>query len=81
MTVNARDHSDVYSALDEYVQEELLAGENRYYIEGHGLQEARKSIQFLTLPPVLTFQLKRFQYDPKKGDMIKVQIPKWVTLT
>lgn len=46
--------------------------ENKYYAEGYGLQDVKKSIRFISLPPVLTIQLKRFQFDPLIGDIVKV---------
>lgn len=43
----------------QYVEEELLDGDNKYRAEGHGLQVAKKGTRFLSLPPVLQLQLKR----------------------
>jgi ubiquitin carboxyl-terminal hydrolase 7 len=45
----------------QYIEEELLDGDNKYRAEGHGLQAARKGTRFLSLPPVLQLQLKRFE--------------------
>ena len=41
--------------------------------EGQGLQNAKKGIRFLSFPPVLFLQLKRFEYDYEKDIMVKVK--------
>ncbi len=51
---------------------ELLTGNNQYRAEVHGLQDARKGTRFVSLPPVLQLQLKRFEYDPERDTMIKI---------
>src|SRR5690349_1345958 len=56
----------------QYVEEETLDGDNKYRAEGHGLQAAKKGTRFLTLPPVLQLQLKRFQYDVMSDQMVKI---------
>eukprot|EP01084_Bolivina_argentea_P160218 279017_1 len=38
----------------------------------HGYQEARKGIRLISLPRILQFHLKRFEYDPKTQTMAKV---------
>ncbi|CAN0350291.1 unnamed protein product, partial [Ectocarpus sp. 13 AM-2016] len=55
-----------------FIEAELLSGDNRLRAGEHGLQDARKGIRFLQLPPVLQFHLKRFEYDPYQGDLVKI---------
>ena len=43
-----------------------------YEAAEHGKQEARKGIRFIYLPPVLQLQLKRFDFNPKTGNMMKI---------
>ena len=41
----------------------MLDGENQYDAgEKFGKQDAKKGVKFVTLPPVLHLQLKRFEY-------------------
>lgn len=60
-------------ALEEYLSVEVLEGPNAYDAgENRGKQRARKGVRFTKLPPVLTFQLMRFQFDLETGDMKKI---------
>merc|ERR1712151_868890 len=59
-------------SLRDFTEEETLEGENAYEAEGHGKQRAKKGIRFLTFPPVLNLQLKRFHFDIEKMDMVKL---------
>jgi ubiquitin carboxyl-terminal hydrolase 7 len=61
-------------SFQDYVAEETLDGENKYHTEDFGLQDAKKGISFLSFPPVLHLQLKRFEYDAQRDAMIKVNI-------
>ncbi|TVU24932.1 hypothetical protein EJB05_27399, partial [Eragrostis curvula] len=63
---------DVYASFDKYVEVERLEGDNKYHAENHGLQDAKKGVLFLDLPPVLQLQLKRFEYDYMRDTMVKI---------
>ncbi|KAJ0400385.1 hypothetical protein ATCC90586_011510 [Pythium insidiosum] len=63
---------DIYASFRKYVEIEMLEGENKYDAEGHGKQDAKKGVRFLSFPPVLNIQLKRFEYDPMRDGMIKI---------
>ncbi|KAF2841356.1 cysteine proteinase [Patellaria atrata CBS 101060] len=56
----------------DYVQVETMDGENKYFAEGFGLQDAKKGVIFETFPEVLHLQLKRFEYDINRDAMMKV---------
>ncbi|KAL8822613.1 MAG: hypothetical protein Q9191_006654, partial [Dirinaria sp. TL-2023a] len=56
----------------DYIQVETMDGENKYFAEGHGLQDARKGVIFESFPQVLHLQLKRFEYDINRDAMTKV---------
>eukprot|EP00455_Lapot_gusevi_P024709 TRINITY_DN2577_c0_g1_i7.p1 TRINITY_DN2577_c0_g1~~TRINITY_DN2577_c0_g1_i7.p1 ORF type:complete len:598 (+),score=207.85 TRINITY_DN2577_c0_g1_i7:135-1928(+) len=56
----------------QYTEVEQLTGSNQYRAEGHGLQDARKGLRFLKFPPILQMQLKRFEYDPYRDAMVKI---------
>lgn len=60
-------------AFEDYIQIETLTGENQYRADDLGLQDAHKGIVFESFPPVLHLQLKRFEYDCVKDQMIKVR--------
>lgn len=62
----------IEESLRDFTAEETLEGDNAYEAEGHGKQRARKGIRFLTFPPVLNLQLKRFHFDLEKLDMVKL---------
>ena len=51
---------------------EKLEGENQYEADGHGKQDAEKGLRFAAFPPVLSIHLKRFEYDPHRDGMVKV---------
>jgi len=63
---------NIEESLQEFTAEETLEGDNAYEAEGHGKQRAKKGIRFLTFPPVLNLQLKRFHFDLEKMDMVKL---------
>ncbi|XP_055345992.1 ubiquitin carboxyl-terminal hydrolase 7-like isoform X2 [Paramacrobiotus metropolitanus] len=70
--LNVKDRKDVYASFDDYVELEVLDGDNKYDAGDHGLQEAEKGIAFVSFPPVLHLQLKRFQFDPISESNIKI---------
>lgn len=56
----------------DYCKVEMLDGENKYFAEGFGLQDAKKGVIFESFPPVLHLQLKRFDYDMERDQFVKV---------
>jgi len=63
---------NIEESFRDFTAEETLEGDNAYEAEGHGKQRAKKGIRFLTFPPVLNLQLKRFHFDLEKMDMVKL---------
>ena len=59
-------------ATEKYLTPEILDGQNLYDAESFGKQRARKGVRFLSLPPVLSFQLMRFQFDYESCEMKKL---------
>ncbi|OIR57330.1 MAG: ubiquitin carboxyl-terminal hydrolase [Amphiamblys sp. WSBS2006] len=51
---------NIEESLDFYMEKELFSGENAYAAEGHGKQDANRSISFKKLPPTLVFMLQRY---------------------
>ena len=61
------------SSLKEFVATEMLENDNAYDAgEKFGKQRAQKGTRFKNLPPVLSFQLKRFSFDYEKLENVKL---------
>ncbi|GJQ12090.1 hypothetical protein GpartN1_g3881.t1 [Galdieria partita] len=73
LSLNVRGCADIYESFEKYTEVEIMEGDNKYRAEGYEeLQEAKKGVKFLTLPPVLQLHLKRFEYDFIRDMMVKV---------
>lgn len=73
LDINIRGHSTLLSSLQHFLKEEKLEGENQYMCSlCDSKQNAVRSIQLQTLPPVLHLQLLRFVFDVKKGQKKKL---------
>lgn len=70
--LNVKGMKNLEDSFRDYVEVEMLEGENKYQAEGYGLQDAKKGVIFETFPPVLHLQLKRFEYDIEKDSMVKI---------
>lgn len=85
LSLNVKGCNNVIESFQQYTEEELLEGDNQYRADSFGLQDAKKYIKFLSLPPVLQLQLKRFEYDPKSNMMVKLnnfyEFPETLDLT
>ena len=72
LQLNVKSLKDLKESFDNYVESELLSGENQYMAQNFGLQDAEKGVIFESFPPVLHLQLKRFEYDFNYDRMIKI---------
>jgi ubiquitin carboxyl-terminal hydrolase 7 len=70
--LNVKGMKNLQESFQDYVQTEMLEGDNKYHAEGYGLQDAKKGVIFEKFPPVLHLQLKRFEYDVEKDAMVKI---------
>ena len=70
--LNVSGNKDLDASFKDYVQVETMDGENKYFAEGYGLQDAKKGVIFESFPQVLHLQLKRFEYDVNRDAMMKV---------
>ncbi|EPS37721.1 hypothetical protein H072_8604 [Dactylellina haptotyla CBS 200.50] len=70
LTVRGKKNLD--ESFRDYIAYETLEGENKYFAEGHGLQDAKKGVIFESFPPVLHVHLKRFDYDFMRDAITKV---------
>ncbi|KAJ3353139.1 hypothetical protein HDU83_007119 [Entophlyctis luteolus] len=70
--LNVKGKINVTDSFQDYISTEMLDGDNKYFAENFGLQRAEKGVTFVTLPPVLFLQLKRFEYDVEHDCMVKI---------
>lgn len=71
--LNVRGLQNLQESFKNYVEPELLSGDNKYDAgEEHGYQDAKKGVHFQWFPPVLHLQLKRFEYDFMVDDLVKI---------
>ena len=70
--LNVSGMKDLDASFKDYIQVETMDGENKYFAEGYGLQDAKKGVIFEAFPQVLNLQLKRFEYDINRDAMMKV---------
>ncbi|CAI9774541.1 unnamed protein product [Fraxinus pennsylvanica] len=72
LQLDVKGRRDIYAALDKYVEEECLKGDNKYHAGSYGLQDAKKGLLFNDFPPILQIHLKRFEYDFIRDTMVKL---------
>lgn len=70
--LNVSGNKNLDESFRDYIQVETMDGENRYFAEGYGLQDAKKGVIFESFPQVLHLQLKRFEYDFNRDAMMKI---------
>ncbi|CAH2354774.1 ubiquitin carboxyl-terminal hydrolase 15 [[Candida] railenensis] len=71
--LNVKGFQNLESAFQNYIEVEMLEGENKYQAgEEYGYQDAKKGVVFESFPPVLHLQLKRFEYDFMIDDLVKI---------
>ena len=70
--LTVKGYKNIYESFDAYTSEEILDNEDKYETEKYGKQKAKKGIKFISFPPVLFLQLKRFEYNSKKDIMVKI---------
>ena len=68
-----KDKKNIYESLDFFFMKDFLEGDNAYDTEIHGKQNAEKGVRFKELPPVLTFQLNRMEYDYERNEDFKIK--------
>ncbi|KAF1981728.1 cysteine proteinase [Aulographum hederae CBS 113979] len=70
--LNVTGNKNLDASFQDYIQVEIMNGENKYQAEGFGLQDAKKGVIFESFPQVLHLQLKRFEYDFQRDVMMKI---------
>lgn len=73
LSLNVKGCRNIYESFDKYIEVEMMEGDNKYRADGYEeLQDAKKGVKFLSLPPVLQLHLKRFEYDFSRNAMVKI---------
>lgn len=70
--LNVKGLKNIQESFENYVELELLDGDNKYDASGFGLQDAEKGVIFENIPDVLHIQLKRYEYDFETDNMVKI---------
>lgn len=70
--LNVKGMKNLQESFQNYIEVELMDGENQYAAPDFGLQDAFKGVVFESFPNVLHLQLKRFEYDFNYDQLIKV---------
>ncbi|SCU86930.1 LANO_0C09604g1_1 [Lachancea nothofagi CBS 11611] len=70
--LNVKNLKGVQQSFENYVEVEMMDGENQYAAQDYGLQDAKKGVVFESYPPVLHLQLKRFEYDFNYDQLVKI---------
>lgn len=73
LSLNVKGCRNISESFEKYTEVEMMDGDNKYRADGfEELQDARKGVKFLKLPPVLQLHLKRFEYDTTRDAMVKI---------
>ncbi|KAG0675211.1 hypothetical protein C6P40_001857 [Pichia californica] len=70
--LNVKGLKNIQESFENYVELEILDGDNKYDASGFGLQDAEKGVIFESIPDVLHVQLKRYEYDFETDNMVKI---------
>uniref|UniRef100_A0A3P9K7M4 Ubiquitin carboxyl-terminal hydrolase 48 n=1 Tax=Oryzias latipes TaxID=8090 RepID=A0A3P9K7M4_ORYLA len=73
LELNIQGHKNLTECITEFLKEEKLDGENRYFCEScQSKQSATRRIKLHSLPPTLNLQLMRFVFDRQTGHKKKL---------
>ncbi|XP_028302425.1 ubiquitin carboxyl-terminal hydrolase 48 isoform X2 [Gouania willdenowi] len=73
LELNIQGHKNLTECVTEFLEEEKLDGENRYFCEScQSKQNATRRIRLHSLPPTLNLQLMRFVFDRQTGHKKKL---------
>ncbi|CAR27807.1 ZYRO0D07062p [Zygosaccharomyces rouxii] len=70
--MNVKNLKGLKDSFENYIEVELMDGENQYAAQDYGLQDAKKGVVFESFPAVLHLQLKRFEYDFNYDQLVKI---------
>ncbi|TRY94892.1 hypothetical protein DNTS_032992 [Danionella cerebrum] len=73
LELNIQGHKNLTECVTEFLKEERLEGDNRYYCEScQSKQNATRRIKLHSLPRTINFQLMRFVFDRQSGHKKKL---------
>nr|XP_005905261.1 PREDICTED: ubiquitin carboxyl-terminal hydrolase 48 [Bos mutus] len=73
LELNIQGHKQLTDCISEFLKEEKLEGDNRYFCENcQSKQNATRKIRLLSLPCTLNLQLMRFVFDRQTGHKKKL---------
>ncbi|KAM4704099.1 ubiquitin carboxyl-terminal hydrolase 48 isoform 2-T2 [Rhinophrynus dorsalis] len=73
LELNIQGHKQLTDCITEFLKEEKLEGDNRYFCEScQSKQNATRKIRLLNLPPTMNLQLMRFVFDRQTGHKKKL---------
>uniref|UniRef100_A0A3Q3G0C9 Ubiquitin carboxyl-terminal hydrolase 48 n=1 Tax=Labrus bergylta TaxID=56723 RepID=A0A3Q3G0C9_9LABR len=73
LELNIQGHKNLNECVTEFLKEEKLEGENRYFCENcQSKQNATRRIRLHNLPPTINLQLMRFVFDRQTGHKKKL---------
>ncbi|XP_061688495.1 ubiquitin carboxyl-terminal hydrolase 48 isoform X3 [Syngnathoides biaculeatus] len=73
LELNIQGHKNLAGCVTEFLKDEKLDGDNRYFCEScHSKQNATRRIRLHSLPPTLNLQLMRFIFDRQTGHKKKL---------
>ncbi|XP_044523778.1 ubiquitin carboxyl-terminal hydrolase 48 isoform X4 [Gracilinanus agilis] len=73
LELNIQGHKQLTDCITEFLKEEKLEGDNRYFCENcQSKQNATRKIRLLSLPCTLNLQLMRFVFDRQTGHKKKL---------
>ncbi|KAM9859708.1 ubiquitin carboxyl-terminal hydrolase 48 isoform 1-T2 [Aulostomus maculatus] len=73
LELNIQGHKNLTECVTEFLKEEKLDGDNRYFCEScQSKQNATRRIRLHSLPPTLNLQLMRFVFDRQTGHKKKL---------
>ncbi|XP_063292765.1 ubiquitin carboxyl-terminal hydrolase 48 isoform X3 [Pelobates fuscus] len=73
LELNIQGNKQLPDCISEFLKEEKLEGDNRYFCENcQNKQNATRKIRLLSLPPTLNLQLMRFVFDRQTGHKKKL---------
>jgi ubiquitin carboxyl-terminal hydrolase 7 len=71
--LNVSGNKTLLESFQDYINVEKLEGDNQYMAgDEYKLQDANKGVIFMSFPDVLHLQLKRFEYDIMRDQMMKI---------
>lgn len=73
LSLSVKNCASLYDSFRKFLEPEELIGDNQYWDEIYGRQDAVMGSDFVELPNVLALHLRRFEYSSQTGRMSKIR--------